>query len=202
MVAREYSAYGKGHNHYSRCLLAHNAFCYGVEPPETIFSHGWWMVEESKMGKSLGNAVDPHFLVDLLGADQFRYFLMRGMVLGQDAQFGIDRMVELINTELANNVGNIASRLFKLLETSQNSILPEISGLTEGDKCLMDEAILSSVNTSSLVREMKIDRALSDINILMNSINSYIETNAPWKLAKQPEILTGLRLFWQLPQNH
>ncbi len=156
----------------------------GVEPPRTVFAHGWWMVEESKMGKSLGNAVDPHFLVDNFGRDQFRYFLMRGMVLGQDSQYNFERMVDVINTELANNLGNMVSRLFKMIGSYLNGKLPGEGEYTEQDTELVDSLKQLPDSTFELVNSMKIDRALSEINITLNSINSYLETMAPWKLSK------------------
>ena len=156
----------------------------GIDMPKTVFAHGWWMIAESKMGKSLGNAVDPHFLVDNFGKDQFRYFLMRGMVLGQDSEYNLERMMGLINAELANNLGNMVSRLFKMVGSNLQWILPSEGEILEEDEALINTIKALPKLVVDLVNDMKIDRALSEININLNGINSYLEAMAPWKLAK------------------
>jgi len=164
-----------------------------IEPPKTVFAHGWWMVEESKMGKSLGNAVDPVNLVNLFGRDQFRYFLMRGMVVGQDSQFSIERMIDTINVELANNIGNIASRIFKMIESNLDGIIPEPHELNDEDNKLKRSATDIVDTFRNLVDDYKIDRALGEVNMLMNEVNAYLESMAPWKMAKDPALKTRLQ---------
>ncbi|MFH1863001.1 MAG: class I tRNA ligase family protein, partial [bacterium] len=96
----------------------------GLELPETIFGHGWWLVENTKMSKSLGNVVKPLTLVDKYGVDAFRFFLCREMSLGMDATFSEEALVNRYNGELANDLGNLYSRLLKLLQTYNGGKIP------------------------------------------------------------------------------
>lgn len=167
-----------------------------IEPPKTVFAHGWWTVDEKKMGKSLGNAVDPHFLVDDFGCDQFRYFLMRGMVLGQDSTYSFERMVEVINTELANNFGNIASRLFKMIETNLDATLPAFwnSKSEPADIKLIEQTRIIREKVEDHFDKLQIDRGLREINQLMNLVNAYLEEQKPWKLSKADDEAVNFRL--------
>ena len=149
-----------------------------------IFAHGWWLVEEQKMGKSLGNAVSPEGLVERFGSDQFRYFLMRDMVLGQDASFSFSRITERINADLANNLGNITSRLFKMIGSYLGGAVPRAGAgfpkLVERIESLPDTVF-------SLIDSMKIDKAIAEVNLLLNEVNGLIEREKPWELTKSPD---------------
>ncbi|MFP4460137.1 MAG: methionine--tRNA ligase [Candidatus Zixiibacteriota bacterium] len=167
-----------------------------IEPPKTVFAHGWWTVNEKKMGKSLGNAEDPNFLVDDFGCDQFRYFLMRGMVLGQDSSYSFERMVDIINTELANNFGNMASRLFKMIGSYLGGTLPAYwnSHENDADTKIIEKAREVRMKVEEHFDSLEIDRGLKEINMLLNHVNSYLEDQKPWKLSKTDEETTRFRL--------
>ena len=87
----------------------------GIELPKTIFAHGWWLFGDTKMSKSLGNVIKPLDLADKFGSDALRYYLMRNMVLGQDANYDYDSFVRRYNSDLANDFGNVINRITILI---------------------------------------------------------------------------------------
>ena len=95
-----------------------------IKLPTTIFAHGWWLMNDTKMSKSLGNVVKPLDLVDEYGADALRYYLMRNMVLGQDASFTLDSFIKRYNADLANDYGNLINRIFILINKNFNNKIP------------------------------------------------------------------------------
>ena len=96
-----------------------------ISLPKTIFAHGWWLIDDTKMSKSLGNVVKPLDLADKYGSDALRYYLMRNMVLGQDASFTIDSFNERYNSDLANDYGNLVNRIFILISKNFNDKIPQ-----------------------------------------------------------------------------
>ena len=99
----------------------------GVDLPKTIFAHGWWLISESKMSKSIGNVIDPIELINEYGADPVRYYLMREMVLGQDSNFTEESFKSRYNSDLANDFGNLLSRVSTLMKKTlkENSFAKE-----------------------------------------------------------------------------
>jgi methionyl-tRNA synthetase len=156
----------------------------GLELPGTIFAHGWWTVEGRKMSKSLGNVVDPARLAEAYGTDAFRYFLMREVPFGLDGDFSEEALIKRINTDLANDFGNLSSRVLKMLTRYFGSVIPEPGGAEEEMKGLA-EGILGAVEGH--LRKLQFQKALDEIWRLVSLANKYIDSNAPWLLAKDPE---------------
>ncbi|MBN2542433.1 methionine--tRNA ligase [bacterium] len=156
-----------------------------VQPPKTIFAHGWWLIEETKMSKSLGNVVSPEYLVTKFGVDQFRYFAMREMALGQDASFSPESITDRINMDLANDFGNLASRIITMIKRYRNSVVPESGALNKEDEELKRNANELPDRVFELVSQMKIHLALDSIIASVRQTNKYIENNTPWDLAKK-----------------
>ena len=156
----------------------------GVRTPRTILAHGWWLMDDTKMGKSLGNAVKPLDLVEKYGTEPFRYFLMRDMTLGADANFSEGSLVNRINSDLANDYGNLASRLFKMIGTFCGGTVPACGELGPQDIELRDRAQALGGSIRTLVDGLETTRALDEIIVLVRAINRYVEANAPWKLNK------------------
>jgi len=163
--------------------------------PQAIFAHGWWLIGESKMSKSLGNVVDPLGLIEEYGVDPVRYYLMREMVLGQDANFTIESFIKRYNSDLANDFGNLLSRISNLLKKFFDGRIPQ----DEDDSAEGLDVKSKAVETVAIVREkievMRVNEAIEIILQFVRSINKYIETKAPWKLAKEEPEIAGKVLF-------
>ena len=163
--------------------------------PQAIFAHGWWLIGESKMSKSLGNVVDPLGLIEEYGVDPVRYYLMREMVLGQDASFTIESFIKRYNSDLANDFGNLLSRISNLLKKFFDGRIPQ----EEDDSAEGLDVKSKAVETVAIVWEkievMRVNEAIEIILQFVRSINKYIETKAPWKLAKEEPEIAGKVLF-------
>jgi methionyl-tRNA synthetase len=156
----------------------------GLELPAHIFAHGWWTIEGRKMSKSIGNVVDPAELSERYGNDALRYFLLREVPFGHDGDFSEAALKRRFNTELANDFGNLASRVFKMAGKYLNSLVPKPEGVEPEMKALA-EGIYIDVNISLGLSDFQ--NALKTIWTLVSYTNRYIDSNAPWSLAKEPE---------------
>jgi methionyl-tRNA synthetase len=155
-----------------------------IEPPKCVFSHGWWMVETAKMGKSLGNAVPIPKLVGMFGRDALRYFLVREKVFALDAQFSFEAMISRLNTDLANDLGNLASRILTLIQQNFRGLIPPSGTAGEDEIQLRDIALETAEAVKREVWEMRPSKALEAANELVRETNRYLERTAPWTLAK------------------
>lgn len=157
----------------------------GFELPQTIFAHGWWLVQDSKMSKSLGNVVRPIDLIDKYGPSSFRYVLIRNMVLGADANFSEDLLIETINADLANDYGNLLSRLVQMVVRYFNSTVPEPKKQRKTDGRVIEKGSALSSRVGDLVDRMELNSAVDEILSYVRSINKYIDETAPWDLYKK-----------------
>ncbi len=159
----------------------------GLPLPRQIFAHGWWTVEGQKMSKSLRNVVEPHMLADTYGVDTIRYFLLREVPFGLDGDFSHSALIGRINSDLANDLGNLVSRSSAMLGKYFDGTLPQ-PGIAEtiDDKfvSLFSETVTKS---DALLDEMAFNKALIAIWELISAGNKYIDETAPWALAKDPE---------------
>ena len=166
-----------------------------IELPESIFAHGWWLMEESKMSKSMGNVIDPMGLIDDYGVDPVRYYLMREMVLGHDANFTLESFIKRYNSDLANDFGNLLSRITTLVKKNFAGILPEPGELTQPELDIRSSAedLVEMVNDK--IRSMNINDAIEEIFQFIRSVNRYMEYQAPWKLVKEDKSSAGRVLY-------
>ena len=164
----------------------------GLELPRTIFAHGWWLVEDTKMSKSLGNVVKPLAMMDSYGVEPFRYFLMREMSPGSDASFSEEALVKRINNDLANDLGNLLSRLTRLLQTFFQSKAPEPGAIDPQWRSLCLKTV-ESVKDS--VDDFRVDEAVIQAMNPVREANRYLEEKAPWKLAKKDKAAAGHVLY-------
>jgi methionyl-tRNA synthetase len=159
----------------------------GVELPESVFAHGWWLVGDSKMSKTTGNVVDPMEFVDKHGVDPFRYFLMAEMILGQDASFTEEAFIRRYNADLANDLGNILSRLLKMIESYTGGLLPEPGAPGEEELLLRAAAVESAGAMELAITGMRLDQGLTAVTHVVRAANRYLEKKQPWTLAKQSD---------------
>jgi methionyl-tRNA synthetase len=170
-------------------------FSAGIPQPKTIFAHGWWLSGESKMSKSLGNVVNPLDLIDKYGVDPLRYYLMREMVLGQDASFTMNSFIKRYNSDLANDFGNLFSRVSTLIAKNFDNVIPGYGELTVDETKVKTnaESVIRQVN--ELIEKMRINEAIEEILQFVRSINKYMEQQAPWKLVKSDKSAAGRVLY-------
>ncbi len=155
--------------------------------PKTVFGHGWLMLQEGKMSKSKGNAIDPRVLADRYSSDALRYFLLREIPFGQDGIFSLENFINRINTDLANDLGNLVSRTLTMAERYFDGVLPEPT-VDDGntDQELRSLALETPSNVEVYTSQLKISDALAELWKLVKRSNKYIDENTPWDLAKDP----------------
>jgi len=167
----------------------------GIDLPQTIFAHGWWLMGESKMSKSLGNIVNPLELIDRFGVDPVRYYLMREMVLGQDANFTMESFVRRYNSDLANDFGNLLSRVSTLIGKNFEGIIPAPGDLTVADSAIRVGAEATITLVRQLISDMRINEGIEETLQFIRSVNRYMEQQAPWKLVKT-DLKAGGRVLY------
>ena len=156
----------------------------GFDLPKTIFAHGWWMIQDTKMSKSLGNVVRPIALMDKYGIEVFRYVLMRNMVLGSDANFSEELLVNTVNSDLANDYGNLLNRLVAMIQKYFDGKLPSPSATSKHDRKVIEHGRSLPVRVREAVDGMELNDALDDIFAYIRMLNKYIDERAPWNLHK------------------
>ncbi len=166
-----------------------------LEIPRTIFAHGWWTVKGEKMSKSRGNVVDPYSIVDEFGVDQFRYFLLREIPFGQDGDFSREALLTRINSDLANDLGNLLNRTLTMLERYAGGRVPEPepTASQDQDKALQEACIALPSLVHNYLQNLEFNRALEAIWGVVQLGNQYIDKCAPWNLAKNPAEEARLR---------
>jgi len=159
----------------------------GLPLYQNLNVHGYWQIGQAKMGKSVGNVVDALGLADIYGVDAFRYFLARDMVFGLDSEFVEDALVTRYNADLANDLGNLWQRSLSMLGKFGGGVIPDRGG------CLSDEAAWAAHLSGKILAEysghfqsLAVHRALGVTWELITALNKYIDTEAPWALAKDP----------------
>jgi methionyl-tRNA synthetase len=169
----------------------------GVEQPKTIIAHGWILFEQDKMSKSRGNIVRSETIIDVLGLDALRYFLLREIVFGQDGSFSFDALVGRFNSDLANDYGNLASRTLSMIQRYFSSKVPYPEATvarTAADNAIQEQATHAIQECGRLFDEYQFSRALECAWGVVAAVNKYIVDNEPWAVAEKQDEPSRSRL--------
>jgi methionyl-tRNA synthetase len=156
----------------------------GLEPPKRIFGHGWWTAEGEKMSKSVGNVVDPNELVSAFGLDATRYHLMREIPFGNDGDFSRTGMVNRINSNLANDYGNLVQRVLSQINKNCSAKVPQPGELTAEDEVMLSAARNLLPVCRAEMQQQAIHKMLDAIWLVVGQANQYVDAQAPWALKK------------------
>ena len=169
----------------------------GLPLPKAIVAHGWLLFEESKMSKSRGNIVRTETILDVLGADALRYFLLREVVFGQDGSFSFDALVQRYNSDLANGIGNLASRTLTMINRYFKGEVPypsHAAARRRSDDAVADTARKAIREFSVLFDQFQFSRALETAWNLVATVDKYIVENEPWSLGEKQDDQSRARL--------
>jgi methionyl-tRNA synthetase len=158
--------------------------------PKGVFAHGWLLFEESKMSKSRGNIVRADTVIDVLGNDALRYFLMREIVFGQDGSFSFDAVVDRYNSDLANGLGNLASRTLTMINRYFSGEIPYPAGAvarTLADHAIHEQAQAAIAEFGRLFDDYQFSRALEAAWSVVGAVNKYLVEEEPWSVAERAD---------------
>jgi methionyl-tRNA synthetase len=156
----------------------------GFPLPKTVYAHGWWLKDETKMSKSKGNVLDPWTILNAFGSDPLRYFLLREIPVGLDGNFSHEGFIHRVNSDLANDLGNLAQRLLTMIHNYFGGQIGHLAEETDTDKRLRLEFDALKEKVSFHYEDCAINKALEEIWAFISSVNKYLAENEPWKMAK------------------
>lgn len=159
----------------------------GFPLPRCVFGHGWWLKDQTKMSKSKGNVLDPHLILDTFGTDPLRYFLLREIPIGLDGNFSHEGFIHRVNSDLANDLGNLAQRVLTMIRSYFQGRLEPLGDERESDRALAESFEACREAITGFYGELAVNRALEETWGYINQVNRYLADHEPWKLAKQED---------------
>lgn len=176
---------GKEINRFHSLIWPAMLMSVGLPLPKKVFAHGWLTVNGQKISKSLGNAIDPREYVRKYGNDVVRYYLVRDIVFGKDGDFSEENLIKRLNSDLANDYGNLLHRTLAMIQKHFDSVIPGVGNLEEIDKKLIEDYDLVKNKFIELMDSYKITDALEVLWQFISQLNKYFDETKPWVLAKE-----------------
>jgi methionyl-tRNA synthetase len=167
----------------------------GLPLPKRVFGHGFLFNKGEKMSKSVGNVIDPFALADSYGVDQLRYFFLREVPFGQDGNYSHEAIVNRINADLANDLGNLAQRSLSMVAKNCDGTVPDPGELTEADRAILALAEALPGKGRAAVRDFALHTALADLWAVVADANRYFAAQEPWRLRKSDPARMGAVLY-------
>jgi methionyl-tRNA synthetase len=164
----------------------------GLPLPRTVYGHGWWLKDDTKMSKSKGNVLDPHVLLKVFGPDPLRYFLLREIPIGQDGNFSHEGFLHRVNSDLANDLGNLVQRTLTMIGNYFGGAIEGPAGETGEDARVRTDFGDLKRRVFDLYDACAFNKALEEIWAYVGSVNKYLAENEPWIMAKDPAKRTRL----------
>ena len=180
----------------------------GEELPKQVFAHGWWLVEGHKISKSLGNVIDPFVAVEKIGVDPFRYILFRETPFGEDGNLTRESVLNRVNGELVNEIGNLFSRVVAMVHKYQGGKIFALTDATQREADFVKVVWDVKYNYQKFMNELKFHKAIEEALKLAEFLNKYIDEQKPWELHKEGRkvrlnsvlytLVSGLRILAHL----
>jgi methionyl-tRNA synthetase len=167
----------------------------GIEVPRRIFSHGFLFNRGEKMSKSVGNVIDPFDLAKTYGVDQFRYFFLREVPFGQDGNYSHEAIVNRINADLANDLGNLAQRSLTMVNKQLGGMLPKPGAFSDSDKAILAATDAMIGTAREHMKTQQLHQVLNAVWAVVADANRYFAGEAPWALAKTDPARQGTVLY-------
>jgi len=167
----------------------------GIEVPRHIFSHGFLFNRGEKMSKSVGNVIDPFDLADAYGVDPLRYFLLREVPFGQDGNYSHEAIVNRINADLANDLGNLAQRSLTMVARGLGGVLPQPGAFSSADQAILGAADAMIGKARDAMATQQLHQVLAAVWAVVADANRYFAGEAPWALAKTDPPRQGTVLY-------
>lgn len=153
--------------------------------PKKVFGHGWILFEDDKMSKSKGNVVYPEPIIELYGIDAFKYFLLREFSFGQDGSFSREKFLQRLNSDLANDLGNLLSRTVSMVEKYKKGAMPSLKAKEDIDESLVEMGTSAAKKVEAYMDELNFSNALEEVWKLIRRTNKYVDETMPWVLGRE-----------------